>query len=102
MSTQPFRLLNENEKSCILKAAGKGRIKDHMVLWSEELQVSYEYMQGGFCICILVFDDRANADKKLIWRGASRRSYKDQRNPIRGETLAFSRAILFSRPVELS
>lgn len=111
MSTSTkFHPLSDNEKSCIMAAAKKGRIKaDHpLVLYlnseranaAPSILVSYENMQGGFCVCILELMT-IDSGMSVLYRGASRRSYKDARNPIKGEMLAFSRAVLYSRPVEL-
>lgn len=99
MSTE-FRPLNENEKAVILKAAKKGRLHmdDARVIDIDAAGVSYEKMQGGFCVCLLTIYHPSNATM-TIYRGASRRSYKDPRKPIKGEMLAFSRAVLYSRPV---
>lgn len=107
MNKPEFRPLNSNEEKVITHLASTGRIKidDIRLLNLERLKVSYEYMQGGFCVRILVINKSVSMPLEfgsLVWRGASRRSYKDPRKPIRGEMLAFSRAILYSRPVELS
>lgn len=95
MSTE-FRTLNENERAAILAAAKKGRIRaeDPRVERLDDLRVSYEKQQGGFCVCTLI-------NGKHVYSGASRRSYKDPRKPIKGEMLAFARAVLYSRPVQL-
>lgn len=96
-----FRPLNELEKGCILAAAKKGKIRaeDPRVERIDKLMVSYEGQQGGFTVCVLMLPPSiARAfDCAAIYRGASRRSYKDARLPVRGEMLAFSRAVLFSR-----
>lgn len=96
-----FRPLNDNERLAIMSLAKKGKIlsDDIRILKSENLLVSYENMQGGFCVCIVEYTDRVAGGDSIVWRGASRRSYKDSRNPVKGEMLAFSRAILYSRPV---
>lgn len=117
-----FRTLNEHEKSTILSAAKKGRLSatDNRVSYLDALEVSYEQMQGGFCVCLIKLDLYSPVGEEspiphlpdllkgvrhrhviTVWRGASRRSYKDPRKPIRGEMLAFSRAILYSRGVEV-
>lgn len=98
-----FRPLNDNERLAIMSLAKKGKIlsDDIRILNSEGLLVSYENMQGGFCVCIVEYTDRVAGGDSIVWRGASRRSYKDSRNPVKGEMLAFSRAILYSRPVTL-
>lgn len=101
MSTSTaFRPLNSNETFAIGSALAKCKIPFDHPLADPNLMasVSYENMQGGFCVCIIVIPAYPH---RLVLRGASRRSYKDPRKPIRGEMLAFSRAILYSRPVEL-
>lgn len=103
MSTNEFRPLNENERGVILKAAQKGRIKENGIFtlpW-DRFKVSYESMQGGFCICVIKFERSILEGGSLILRGASRRSYKDPRKHIKGEMIAFSRAVLYSRPIEV-
>ena len=55
--------------------------------------ISYETLPGGFTVCILV------TGREQIYRGVSRRSYKDRHNPIRGRMLALRRAVLYSSPV---
>lgn len=100
--SREFRPLNTLEMKTVAHMARTKKIPEyHSLLCCLGLgcaQVSYEYMQGGFCVCIIVLKD---GDKTILWRGASRRSYKDPRKPIRGELLAFSRALLYSRPVEI-
>lgn len=100
-----FRLLNENEKKAIDSCHKRGHLESnhYLVVYKDLVKVSYERMQGGFCVCCIVvpIDPRTPSAGFFIFKGASRRSYKDTRNPIRGEMLAFSRAILYSRPVEL-
>lgn len=100
MSDSKFRPLNENEIKAIESAKRKGKIVGpHPILSDGDATVSYEKMQGGFCICIIIARYQS---KSFMFRGASRRSYKDTRNDIRGEMLAFSRALLYSRPVEMT
>lgn len=91
-----FRQLNEQESRAIMKS----RLPEGHPLrnWNFP-RVSYERMQGGFCVCLLLLADGNN--NTLILRGASRRSYKDRKNRVRGEMLAFLRAIRCSRPVRL-
>lgn len=103
-----FRPLNANEKAAILAAAKKGRLRadDPRVEFLDDLVVSYESQQGGFQVALLTFvpgSGRIGVGPLLgtLYRGASRRSYKDPRNRVKGEMLAFSRAILFSRPTPL-
>lgn len=91
-----FRELNGNERSVIIAAHDKGRIRheDPRILHLDDARVSYEREQGGFCVACLILGDQ-------VWTGASRRSYKDPRKPIKGEMLAFSRAVLYARPATL-
>lgn len=92
-----FRHLNENEKSYIQSAYRKGLVPldKPLISFLDHLTVSYEQMQGGFCVRIVRIG-------YTLYRGASRRSYKDRPNPILGEMLAFKRAILYSRPVGIA
>lgn len=104
--TNEFRTLNENERKAVGSALMKTRIPEThpLVVGIDLLEVSYEKMQGGFCVCIIRSTFWVGDPPKKhysVFRGASRRSYKDPRNDIRGEMLAFSRALLYSRPVEL-
>jgi hypothetical protein len=99
------RPLNQMERESISGAVRRGRIPavDLRHVYHNHLRVTYETMQGGFTVCILLLslrDDDGDV-QTYIWRGASRRSYKDRRKPVRGEMLAFSRAILYSRPLEI-
>lgn len=98
-----FRLLNENELTAIKSAMAKKKIPEsHPFVTAPNLaEVSYENIQGGFCVCI-VKTPIGIENGYLVYRGASRRSYKDARNVLRGEMLAFNRAILYSRGVELT
>jgi hypothetical protein len=108
MSTSTsFRPLNDNEKKALVAIYEKGKlgVDNPFYLSIDRVVVSYERMQGGFCVCIVAISKSIISPLEfgsLVLRGASRRSYKDPRKPIRGEMLAFSRAILYSRPVELS
>lgn len=116
-----FRPLNQMERATIFAASKpkkgvdpetglpyQSRIPadDLRVIHHNHVQVSYERMQGGFTICILWLilhsdDPEQPPTSFYIWRGASRRSYRDPRKPVRGEMLAFSRMVLYSRPVVL-
>lgn len=113
-----FRLLNPMERATIIAAATpkKGKdpktglphrsripASDPRIEHIGELQVSYERMQGGFTVCVLILNHYGDdlEPEVVIWRGSSRRSYRDARNPIRGEMLAFSRTVLYSRPVTI-
>jgi hypothetical protein len=102
-----FRYLNSNEITAINSAAVKGKIPESHPLLNPTIDalVSYENMQGGFCVCVIVIPmdgTLSRSSTPLVLRGASRRSYKDPRKPVRGEMLAFTRALLYSRPVELN
>lgn len=100
MSDSKFRPLNDHEEQMITRLIDKGRIHSTDPRATKPSKVSYESMQGGFCVCtLLVYDIPAN--KTYLYRGASRRSYKDRRNPVRGKILAFSRAVLYSHAVEI-
>lgn len=98
-----FRPLNENELTAIKSALAKKKIPEsHPFVTAPNLvEVSYENIQGGFCVCIVKTPVNMTYGY-LIFRGASRRSYKDTRNSLRGEMLAFNRAVLYSRGVELT
>lgn len=94
-----FRQLNERESRAILKS----RLPATHPLRRTATLVSYENQQGGFCVCVLLAEGgEGNRRQKLIFRGASRRSYKDPKNKVRGEMLAFLRAIRCSRPVAIN
>lgn len=94
-----FRTLNEQE----LRAIAKSRLPEGHVLRRSNTQVSYETQQGGFCVCVLLAQEEAgNSWRQVIFRGASRRSYKDPKNKVKGEMLAFLRAIRCSRPVAIN
>lgn len=104
-NSSKFRPLNANETIAIGSAYAKGKIPESHPLLNPNVTtlVSYENMQGGFCVCVVIIPKSSYSEYGyLVYRGASRRSYKDPRKPIRGEMLAFNRAILYSRPVELS
>lgn len=95
----PFRPLNIAERAMITSLVQRGKLPtdDDRYNWISSFMVSYENMQGGFCICILL-DTRYS----LLYRGASRRSYKDSRNQLKGEMMAFRRAVLYSRGSKLT
>lgn len=103
-SSTEFRKLNEAERLLISTAAKKGRIpaSDPRVTDIDNLVVSYEKLPGGFTVCVLVTylepTTSASYDCPIIYRGASRRSYKDIAKTIKGEMIALSRAVLYSRP----
>lgn len=105
MSDSKFRPLNENEIRAIQSAVTKSKVTiGHILEAIDSARISYEKMQGGFCVCVIIVQKSLSHPEfgYLILRGASRRSYKDPRNDIRGEMLAFSRALLYSRPVEMT
>lgn len=95
----PFRPLNDLERALISALVKRGKLPDDddRAITSSHLFVSYENMQGGFCVCILIYPPNNS-----VYRGASRRSYKDSRNQLRGEMMAFRRAVLYSHPITLT
>lgn len=101
-----FRPLNSSEWEAITALDQRNKLPDSSVTLADALstssivQVSYETMQGGFCICVILVPSE-ESDVFYLYRGASRRSYKDKDNPTRGEMKAFIRAILHSRPKEV-
>ncbi len=94
--SRDFRPLSTLEMKTVLHMVQTKKIpEDHTLMhYLDSARVSYENMQGGFCVCIIIVGN-------ILWRGASRRSYKDPRKPIRGELLAFSRALLYSHAIEI-
>src|SRR5579864_5669789 len=105
-----FRPLNSMEKDAIAIAVRRGKIPaDHELVACDDWQVSYEKMKGGFCVCVLSRLGRRMGDcientydrYCVVYRGASRRCYKDKRNDLFGEMKAFGRAIMYSRAAEL-
>lgn len=68
---------------------------------SNYLSISYQYLPGGFLVCILMCTIPPDHVTRYMWRGVSRRSYKDRPNRIRGEMLAFGRAVFYSYGVEI-
>lgn len=120
INSSEFRPLNQRERDMIFSFATKENdqktglphqsripLLDLYHIHHNHFRVSYERMQGGFTVCLLVLVGLANENPEndpvtvYLWRGVSRRSYKDKLNPIRGEMLAFRRAVLFSRTVTL-
>lgn len=84
-----FRSLNENEIRCLHKhTTEKNHIDPELV---SEIEVSYSHSQGGFTVCVIKF--MLSDGESVLFVGASRRSYKDKPNKIKGEILAFRRAI---------
>lgn len=107
MKDYDFRPLNDNEKSAVVIAMQKRKIPTNHPLYSslDHAKVSYQNLPGGFCVCLVSVPKSISNPPEfgyLLYRGSSRRSYKDPKNPVRGEMLAFSRALFYSRPVELS
>lgn len=104
-----FRPLNDSEKTLISALVRRRKLGefDNRSSDYDVLRVSYENMQGGFCVCILIFDPSLDAhspvspEERCLYRGASRRSYKDSRNQLRGEMMAFRRAVLYSHPITI-
>lgn len=95
MPRNAFRPLDSFEIQVVESALSRGRLPcaDPRSVWIDKLAVSYESLPGGFYVCILMLD----TDHPLLYRGVSRRSYRDKHNSIKGRMLAFSRAILHSR-----
>lgn len=100
------RRLNDTEKDVVRSLANKGKIHKSIVQTRDPLAkgqeiedilcVTYVYrrdkeegMSGGFTICQVEMEFRDYES----WIGCSRRSYKDKPNKVRGEILAFIRAI---------
>lgn len=102
MSKNSFRYLNSNELHVLGKLAGIANLLDDQgecpdsIDW-DQLTVSYETFPGGFTVCLLAY--LVDNGHTFVWRGASRRSKHDKPNHIKGEILAFKRAVLHSRPV---
>lgn len=83
-----FRPLSMNEKHCLEKAFPGFNVK--MLFSIADVSVNYTRFKGGFTIATIRLETE---DKIYVSVGASRRSYKDKPNAIRGEILAFRRAI---------
>lgn len=103
-----FRSLNVREVQALSSLSLGEKLKDSKLneASADEMEVSYEFMQGGFCICIIIVYEqptRRNQPRYIsaVYRGASRRSYKDPRNTVKGEMQAFCRALKCSRGVEI-
>lgn len=99
-----FRPLNQSEVTAIESLLRKGHLTPDqpIVTRIRDLEVSYESHGGGFCVCLIIFKWPVDDNSwYLIWRGASRRSYKDKKNQLRGQMLAFRRAVLFSKPISV-
>jgi len=104
-----FRPLNQNEIQALRKIGRKYELKDPSIANYPfaYLEVSYEFLQGGFCVCIIIQREMtkhrnvSSRHIKAIYRGASRRSYKDTHNDTKGEMQAFCRALRCSRGVEV-
>lgn len=101
-----FRPLNDRELKTLLHVFAQGRFMSSVThIPVDDFEVSYEFMQGGFCVCILILFEQPTPKSPryitAVYRGASRRSYKDARNTVRGEMQAFSRALLYSHAVEV-
>ena len=77
---EPFRPLNEEEIKSIARTG---------VYFSREIdtfQVSYQALTGGFTICNIIVGC-------VLYSGSSHCSKTDQWLPIRGQMLAFKRAL---------
>lgn len=101
MATE-FRPLNDAEIHALESIIEKGQEKQ--ILKAEDLQISYERLSGGFTVCVLIESRRAGRGKppvRTIFRGASRQSKHDKPNRIKGDALAFNRAIRDSKPVTI-
>ena len=101
-----FRALNDREQQAISSLDGKDKLSKGFPWWrADDMEVSYEFMQGGFCVCIIfLYEPVSKRSLRLveaIFRGASRRSYKDPRNTVKGEMQVFCRALECSRGVEI-
>lgn len=100
-----FCNLNDNEFHMLEKLSGVRNISGDAghVLSSidwESLKVSYEVFAGGFTVCLICLYV-AEYQTAFIWRGVSRCVRGDRFNKTRAEALAFKRAIINSRPVEI-
>lgn len=101
-----FRKLNSTEREAFASLDFKGKINDKLH-GPDALRVQYINQQddpgnrrnlkslGSFTICCVI--DPLNTSLK--WVGVSRRSSKDKPNRVRGNMLAFIRAIT-SSPVQ--
>jgi len=105
----PFRFLNDAEIAAINHWAARGKLagdseilrpmivgrEPSSLLLRDFLRVSYHRTQGGFTICTLSFryEHPTRGASHEIRTGASRRSFKDAYNPIKGEMLALFRAV---------
>lgn len=102
-----FRPLNDLERRAVLSLSHRERLSDSIPTFRlDDMEVSYEFMQGGFCVCVILLYfsmKRKNSTRYIetIFRGASRRSYKDPRNTVKGEMQAFCRAMECSRGMEI-
>lgn len=85
--TEPFRPFNEEEFKSFVRLT-KNTPLESVVL------VSYQAQTGGFTICNIILDNK-------LYSGSSHCSKVDRWLPIRGQMLAFRRA-LESEGVELS
>lgn len=97
-----FRHLNDQEQDAIVAWLNRGKATCIEFMSYTQTRVSYHRTQGGFTICTLacqyVHPNRGLSVE--IRTGASRRSFKDPINPIKGKMLALFRAVN-SKPVTL-
>lgn len=98
MAQNLFRNLNDNEYHMLSKLSGAGHIPG-AIDWPS-LTVSYETFSGGFTVCLIRFWV-TEFQTTYIWRGVARCSHHDKYNKIKGEALAFKKAIMYSWPVEI-
>jgi len=102
-----FRPLNDLEIRAIRSLNRSMRLSKHIEAFRlEDMEVSYEFMQGGFCVCVVLVYSVAKRKNSVryvetVFYGASRRSYKDPRNSTKGEMLAFCRAMKSSRGTQI-
>ncbi len=86
-----FRPLNEIELKTITRLFRIDSLIDAAI---HEFKVSYQALTGGFTICNIIVNNQ-------LYSGSSHCSKTDQWLPIRGQMLAFKRA-LESTGIELS
>lgn len=117
MRDTAFRPLNPRELAALESGLTKGRMRvlnpfvpiiqhhpssrEYKAL-VQLFSVSYQQLSGNFLSCIVLYNRTdEHTHYSVLWRGVSRRSYKDRPNRIHGEMLAFSRAVFYSYGVEI-
>lgn len=90
-----IRHLNDAERQALINNTSEAHPLRTVNI--DVLSVNYERSPGGFCVCMIIKPSGDNA--AVIYRGASRKSYKDEPNRVKGEMLAFVRAVKYSRGV---